>query len=174
MKTKEELIKRRRSMKQIKDVDILKDKLRKAVDELCEEESITFSCLVYEIIDSLAVEVPEAKSGAIGINQSLDLVCSECQNANDKNRYCPGCCITAARAELAQLQAELKEEKDSAGIDREESRIVSANQRSEIKNLKGALRTLAEVLENINWISNAKADKIIENALANQQRNNRE
>lgn len=120
-------------MKQIKDVDVLKEKLGIFKLFLIPE---AFKDLL-KIIDSLAVEVPKIK-GADNLEIILEYVDNE---SNIDSRQ-----VEAARAGLAQLQADLKKQDEDYRELKKDYFDMTADRnmtKSENENLKGALRTLA-------------------------------
>ena len=139
-------------MKHIKDVDGLKDLYWCFVcktlvskdhrdEQWCDVHRIPAEA-VKQIIDSLAVEVPEAKPGAIAE------ILAAVENNWPKN-------VNVARAELAQLQADqdraLNNERQMIK-DLDIARKLVCDLHDENTNLKGALRTLAK---KIPWRENA-------------------
>lgn len=143
-------------MKRIDDVEKLKELIME--EKHREENVIIFSkkeqllinavvSTIIRFIDSLAVEVPEAKPGAIV--HALEAQCANCREKNkvtvDSTFYkCDNCINPHARAEFAQLQAE------NVYLKQNISDIASDNERvnDENTNLKGALRTLANEIRN--------------------------
>lgn len=141
-------------MKQIKDVAILKDAITEERKYMTIGER-SGSDIVESIIDSLAVEVPEAKPGAI--DKALIQLLYEFEHI-DKNPILEWQkeMVNSARAELAQLQA------DNVALKKTVDEIASLNEKmndeaiklqadlkfeeAENKNPKGALRTLANQL----------------------------
>lgn len=95
-------------MKQIKDVEKLKD----AIHAQCFQGADDGDNVAYKIesiIDSLAVEVPEAKSGAIdnALQEYCDALCIDVFSDKQREQAKKEC--DEAQAELAQLQAEREE-----------------------------------------------------------------
>ncbi len=105
---------------------------------------------ILSLIDSFAVEVPEAQPGAI--DNAIGWLEEQWENSGKKELlHSRRRVIAAARAELAQLQADrdrsvadnIKLRTEIVGSDKRDIAIRISNQETEIENLKGALRTLA-------------------------------
>lgn len=161
-------------MKQIKDVEKLKEKFAQIIDGIAMHAVPLIGYMrIEEIIDSLAVEAPEVKPGAINsVLARFSKVRIWCNTENENIDIM----MDQARAELAQLQADKKYWEDEAE--------AQCKQRCDLMkengNLRGALRTLAIDIESkrlddyglVKYGEDFESDKknvkaIIDHALAN-------
>lgn len=119
------------------DINKLKEKIRAGFpDDLVSSGHFISEKTLLDWIDSLAVEVPEAKPGAIA--RFIDHFHSDFSIFTKAQTL-----ENEARAELAQLQAELLDYKTA----HPKIQLAAIERTREIKNLKGALRTLAKKMQ---------------------------